>query len=121
MTRWLQRQEALDLHAAYLQWLNVLIEPKNDLRQEPEEPTDDGEVEYHREARIADAILTELKTEQAPSFTYKIAKKSPFPKTPDSHLTSAYSATEFLPALQSFLNKHAQLSQSKPVQLLRHL
>ena len=106
MTRWLQRQEALDLRAAYLQWLNVLIEPKNDSGQEPEEPTDDGEAEYHREARIADAILTELKTEQAPSFTYKIAKKSPFPNTPVSHLTSAYGATEFLPALQSFLNEH---------------
>ena len=106
MTCWLQRQEALDLRAAYLQWLNVLIEPKNDSGQEPEEPTDDGEAEYHREARIADAILTELKTEQAPSFTYKIAKKSPFPNTPVSHLTSAYGATEFLPALQSFLNEH---------------
>ena len=30
MTHWLQHQEALDLHAAYFQWLNVLIKPKND-------------------------------------------------------------------------------------------
>ena len=107
MTRWLQRQEAMDLRAAYLQWLNIPIESKDNLvPTETEEPTDDGEAEYHQEARIADAILTELKAELAPLFTYKIAKKPPFPNTSISHITSAYGATEFLPTLQSFLNKH---------------
>ena len=107
MTRWLQRQEAMDLRAAYLQWLNIPIESEDNLvPTETEEPTDDGEAEYHQEARIADAILTELKTELAPSFTYKIAKKPPFPNTSISHITSAYGVTDFLPTLQSFLNKH---------------
>ena len=107
MTRWLQRQEAMDLRAAYLQWLNIPIESEDNLvPTETEEPTDDGEAEYHQEARITDAILTKLKAELAPLFTYKIAKKPPFPNTSISHITSAYGATEFLPTLQSFLNKH---------------
>ena len=107
MTRWLQRQEAMDLRAAYLRWLNILIETEEDPGSlELEEPIDDSETEYHQEARNADTILAELKAEVAPSFTYKIAKKSHFPNTSIARITSAYGATEFLHALQSFLNKH---------------
>ena len=55
--------------------------------------------------------------EAASSFTYKIAKKSPFPNTSLAHITSAYGATEFLPALQLFLNKHMPGSL-KPNQII---
>ena len=97
----------MDLHAAYLRWLNILIETEEDPGSlELEEPIDGSEAEYHQEARNADTILAELKAEVAPSFTYKIAIKSPFPNTSIARITSAYGATEFLPVLQSFLNKH---------------
>ena len=69
----------MDLRATYLLWLNIPIEPEEDLSPPvPEEPIDDGEAEYHQEARIADAILAELKAESAPSFSYKIAKNRLF-------------------------------------------
>ena len=124
MTRWLQRQEAMDLHAAYLQWLNVLIESQEDLGvldPEPEEPMedDDGEAKYRQEADYANTVLAELKAEEAPSFTYNIAKKSPFPNTSVARITSAYGATEFLPALQTFLDDHLPRNSLKPNQFDR--
>ena len=51
MTRWLQRQEAMDLRASYLRWLNVLIESNEDLglldpnSEEPVDEDDDGEAD----------------------------------------------------------------------------
>lgn len=111
MTRWLQRQEAMDLRAAYLQWLNVLIELDEDsdtnlLDPDSEESIgdDDGEAEYDHEVGHAVTVLAELKAEAAPLFTYKTAKKPPFPNTTVTRLTSAYGATEFLSVLQIFLD-----------------
>jgi hypothetical protein len=125
MTRWLQRQEAMDLRAAYLRWLNILIESEEDLGLldlEPEEPIedyDDGEAEYLQEAGHANTILAELKAEAAPLFAYKIAKKSPFPNTSVARITSAYGAAEFLCALQSFLDDHLPRHTLKPNQFDR--
>ena len=121
MTHWLQRQEVMDLHAAYLQWLNILIESQEDLDvldADPEEPMEDdeGEAEYHPEADHVNAVLAELKAEEAPSFTYKIAKKSPFLNTSVTCITSAYGTMEFLPALQTFLNDHLPCNTLKPNQ-----
>ena len=85
MTRWLQHQEAMDLRTAYLQWLKVLIESDEDTvlldpdSQEPIEDYDDGEAEYDHEVGHAGAVLAELKADAAPLFTYKTAKKPPFP------------------------------------------
>jgi hypothetical protein len=112
----------MDLHTAYLQWLNMLIESEEDLGilepklVEPTEDLDDEEAEYCQEAKRMDAVLAELKGEAAPSFTYRIAKKSPFPNTSIACLTSAYGATEFLPALQIFLNNHFPHNILKPNQ-----
>ena len=66
-----------------------------------------------------DAVLEELKAEAAPSFTYKIAKKSPFPNSSVTRITSAYGTTEFLPALQTFLNDHLPHNTLKPNQFDR--
>src|SRR6202034_4637657 len=62
------------------------------------------------------SVLAELKAEEAPSFTYNIAKKSPFPNTSVARITSAYGATEFLPALQMFLDDHLPRNTLKPNQ-----
>ena len=94
MTRWLQRQEAMDLRTAYLQWLNVLIESDEDASlldpdSEPIEDYDDGEAEYDHEVGYANTVLAEFKADAAPLFTYKTAKKPPFPNTTVARLTSA--------------------------------
>jgi hypothetical protein len=71
MTRWLQRQEAMDLCAAYLQWLNIRIESEEDLgvldpeADKPIEGHDDGEAKYRQQAIHANTILAELKAEAA--------------------------------------------------------
>ena len=72
--------------------------------EEPIEDYDDGEAEYDHEVGHAGAVLAELKADAAPLFTYKTAKKPSFPNTTVARLTSAYGATEFLPALQTFLD-----------------
>ena len=64
---------------------------------------DDGKAEYDHEVGCTATVLAELRADAAPSFTYKTAKKTPFPNTMIAQLTSAYGATEFLPALQVFL------------------
>jgi hypothetical protein len=110
ITRWLQRQEAMDLCAAYLQWLDVHIDSDEDTNlwdpgsEEPVGGNDDGEAEYDHEVGHADTVLAELKADGAPLFTYKTAKKPPFPNTTVARLTSAYGATEFLSTLQIFLD-----------------
>jgi hypothetical protein len=87
MTCWLQHQEAMDLHAMYLQWLNILIKSQEHLGildpelEELMEDYNDGEAKYCEEADHVHVVLTELKAATAPSFTYKITKKSPFLNT----------------------------------------
>jgi hypothetical protein len=89
MTWWLQCQEAMDLHTAYLWWLNVVIESDEDTSllhldsklEEPIEDNDDGEAKYDHEVGHAATVLAELKVDVAPLFTYKTAKKPPFPNT----------------------------------------
>ena len=124
MTRWLQRQEALDLHAAYLRWLNILIEPEDDLcfpdLEEPQD-FDDGEADYHQEARNTNAILTELKAEAAPSFTYKIAKV-----TLSEYIPGAYNLRIWrnrIPTGAANIPRQicAWVSQAKPIRPLQHL
>jgi hypothetical protein len=114
MTRWLQCQEAIDLCTAYLQWLDwldsllhhsldVRIEADKDIglldrhsgTVEPVEDCDNSDAEYDYEVGQADV---------APLFSYKTAKKPSNPSTAVTRLTSAYGATEFLPALQTFLD-----------------
>jgi hypothetical protein len=120
MTRWLQCQEAMDLRAAYLQWLNIQIKSQEHLGildpelEELMEDYDDGEAEYCREADHVDAVLAELKTEAAPSFTYKIAKKAPFPNTSVARITSAYGTTEFLPDYKGFSKTTYLIIPSSP-------
>jgi hypothetical protein len=100
----------MDLRASYLQCLNILIESEEDtglLNPDSEEPIndyDDREAEYDHEVHHTDTILVELNADVVSLFTYKMAKKPPFPNTTVARLTSTYGATEFLPALQIFLD-----------------
>jgi hypothetical protein len=99
----------MDLCTVYLQQLNVLIKSDEDaslLNPDPEpiEDYNDGEAKYNHEVGHANTVLMEFKADTAPLFTYKMAKKPPFPNTMVAWLTSAYDATKFLPVLQIFLN-----------------
>ncbi|KAI0342948.1 hypothetical protein BDW22DRAFT_1318377, partial [Trametopsis cervina] len=82
MTRWLSRQETIDRFSVYLEWLN------------------NGE--YH-------ALPTNTITDRnSTAIAYKVAKQHPrsLIGIPASSIIEEHGATEFLPALHTFLRSH---------------
>ena len=81
MTKWLQRQEAVDRQTSYLDW----VSPVPTSMQDPGLFTPSGII---------------------PGHGYQLPKTCSFPKTPVTRLASAFGAQDFVPAFQAFLNKH---------------
>ncbi|KAJ7477594.1 hypothetical protein FB451DRAFT_1032957 [Mycena latifolia] len=90
MTLWLQRQEAVDRSTAYLAWCKDSLGPVSGPAALPA-------------AALAAVVL--------PAITYKIAKTHPteLRKIPVSFITdeAGINAQQFLPAVATFLRKHA--------------
>ena len=88
MTKWLQRQEAVDRHSAYLDW--VLAAPMSTSR------------------RVSGMPDLRLFTPSGivPGHAYRLRKSCPFPNTSVSRLALEFGAQDFVPAFQAFLNKH---------------
>jgi hypothetical protein len=88
MTKWLQRQEAVDRQSAYLDWVSATPMSTSSAR--------------------CDTPDSRLFTPSGivPGHAYRLRKRCPFPKTPVSRLVSAFGAQDFVHAFQAFLNKH---------------
>jgi hypothetical protein len=112
MTKWLQRQEAVDRHTAYLDWVSKL-KSRNDLAGDPEDSESDSEDEPVLESNSQHrGILTGFTPSGfAPGHGYRLPKTCPFPHTPVSRLISAFGATTFVSAFQLFLSKHIPSSR----------
>ncbi|KIM82079.1 hypothetical protein PILCRDRAFT_8320 [Piloderma croceum F 1598] len=80
MAKWLQRQEAIDLRTVYLRWCAELS-PHNETDSLDKDVTDE-EDDNEDVAEVNDQVTT---------------------KTPD--MTQAYGASEFLPALKTFIQE----------------
>lgn len=105
MARWLQRQEAVDLRVSYLKWYaNVPLFESEEEEGSEEELVVDGEADGvnldDEETSPGDSEDLALVTQPLP---YHIAKKSPFPNSRISRLEEVHGASEFLPALNSYL------------------
>ncbi|KAN0103980.1 hypothetical protein V8E52_011444, partial [Russula decolorans] len=88
MTKWLQRQEAVDRHSAYLDWvLAEAAEPMSPSHgmQDPGLFTPSGII---------------------PGHAYRLQKTCPFPSLPVNRLMSTFGALDFVPAFQAFLTEH---------------
>jgi hypothetical protein len=88
MTKWLQHQEAVDRHSAYLDW--VLVEAAEPMSpshgmQDPGLFTPSGII---------------------PGHAYRLQKTCPFPSLPVNRLVSTFGALDFVPAFQAFLTEH---------------
>src|SRR5882762_6443975 len=115
MTRWLQRQEAINLRDSYLEWLGVLKSSEDASAGTP--PTDKSDSDDSGEAYklpLGGECEVTARLNNTPLFTYHIAKTSPLPRIPISKLASEYSATEFLPALETFLKDHMPANTLMP-------
>jgi hypothetical protein len=92
MTKWLQRQEAVDRHLAYLSWVSKSALSK------PAVPTNDSRVTQDSERFTPSGIL--------PGHAYRLPKTCPFPSIPVNSLVSTFGALDFVPAFQAFLTEH---------------
>jgi hypothetical protein len=97
MTLWLQRQEAIDVHSAYLDWTHHKIESLPLLA--------DGDIEDHEDASETDddddAVVPD---EDGP--VYHIAKTCPRPHLAVALLVADFGAIDFISALTIFLKKN---------------
>ena len=122
MVTWLSRQEAVDMHAAYVEWVHKLrskvsVNSNRDGIHQSGVPIDDSDPEWVDEPsgnalNTADSEQTLLPTAgssdsaaSARSSSYKIAKYCPLPDTSLRQLNKTYGASEFLPALAEFVHK----------------
>jgi len=99
MALWLQRQEAIDSHSAYLTWTYSKVESiplpsegdfEDNEQPESEAPSDDD-----------NDIVPD---DDGP--VYHVAKNSPLPHLPVAHLEDVFGAVNFLPALTTFLKEN---------------
>jgi len=102
MAKWLQRQEAIDLRTVYLQWCAELL-PDDKTDDEPDN-ADDASDNEDEDAQVHDQVTT--KTSDMTKYQPIPRRKSTsFPNTPLRRLEQAYGASEFLPALKTFIQE----------------
>ena len=94
MTLWLQCQEAIDVHSAYVDWTHCKIELLPLLA--------DGDIEDHDDASEADDTVVPDKDGPV----YHIAKTSPRPHLSIALLAADFGPIDFIPALTTFLKKN---------------
>ena len=101
MAKWLQCQEAIDLRTMYLRWCAELL--PYDETDEDVPDNGDNDNEDSAEADNHDQVTIEIPNVTEP---YRVAKAPAFPNTPLLRLEQAYGASEFLPALKTFIQEN---------------
>ncbi|KAH9979616.1 hypothetical protein BJV74DRAFT_879411 [Russula compacta] len=104
MTLWLQRQEAVDHHTAYLDWISTNGSDSDDSDVE-NEPIFSSHPKRTSALFVPSGFMS--------GHAYHLPKTCPLPSTPVSHLISAFGATTFVSAFQAFLTKHIPSSRIK--------
>ncbi len=124
MTTWLQRQEAADLWVAYLDWLRdeelkevvcatraVAGDKEGSGPAGDESDVEEIVREQRQDLRFSSATTPRL---------YRIAVRCPSPRTPLIVLEQSHGASEFLPALKTFVRHHFPQAKSLPNHLTRY-
>jgi len=107
MTKWLMRQEACHRFTTYLQWtvpgyraeILAVSETKDEEDEEDEEDDEN-----------ADADADD--SEQTVRLGYSVAKTPAYPQVPITSIVTDFGATDFLPALHTFLRTSPHTSRS---------
>lgn len=97
MALWLQRQEAVARFNAYLTWLG-----KNPVQEDLDEDIDDNDEE--KDLNDTDTTAAFFSGPYGAPSSYLLAKASPSPNTSVAKIVESYEASQFLPALSSYLN-----------------
>ncbi|KAG1837057.1 hypothetical protein F4604DRAFT_1942604 [Suillus subluteus] len=107
MTLWLQRQEAVFLRAAYLDWLaqHPLL-PAGHAEPRSFDPGFDSDSDSESEETEAASPNTTSSLVTSKEVTHILAKAPVHPHQSVEKIVTAHGATDFLPALQTFLQKN---------------
>ncbi|KAH9839785.1 uncharacterized protein C8Q71DRAFT_703179 [Rhodofomes roseus] len=127
MVTWLSRQEAVDLHAAYVAWLRRL-ESREDLVQEsddseaaaPESEDEPDEVDSGAREDSPIPSVAPCSNSLAGRSEYAIAKTCPSPNTSLRQLETDHNATEFLPAFTDFVRDNMPQCHLRPNSMDRY-
>ncbi|TFY52652.1 hypothetical protein EVJ58_g9893 [Rhodofomes roseus] len=121
MVTWLSRQEAVDLHAAYIAWFQGLRteETADEIAEESDsEPEDEPEDDEPDEDEVS-PLLPDGDQEKT-RHTYAIAKHCPLPNVSLRYLLADHGASEFLPALTDFVQTELPQGTLRPNQMDRY-
>ncbi|KAG1886255.1 hypothetical protein F4604DRAFT_1969781 [Suillus subluteus] len=107
MTLWLQRQEAVFLRAAYLDWLaqHPLL-PAGHAEPRSFDPGFDSDSDSESEEMEAASPNTTSSLVTSKEVTHILAKAPAHPHQSVEKIVTAHGTTDFLPALQTFLQKN---------------
>lgn len=107
MALWLQRQEAVFLRGAYLDWLSQQPLLAGRGEHHTFDSDSDSESEETDSPKSNTALISPLATAEEVQVTQHIVAKVPaYPNQTVARITTAYGATDFLAALQTFLRKN---------------
>ncbi|KAJ7775451.1 Zn-finger domain-containing protein [Mycena metata] len=106
MALWLQRQEAIALRAAYIQWLHLGGSPT----------ADDSDAEFDDDEDSTEALVVQLPPSKLPTASYCIAKFPAKENLSVGYLQSFHGTDDLIPALALFLKTHFRSSTVTPGQ-----
>lgn len=104
MVLWLQRQEAIFCHTAYLEW--VAAHATRRIEQEAEYNSDSDAENEGLDVAPGPVVSQDI--------IHVLAKKTPHPRQSVQRLETMHGAINFLPALKLFLQKHLPHNQIVP-------
>ncbi|KAF7328578.1 hypothetical protein MVEN_02545900 [Mycena venus] len=112
MALWLQRQEAMALRTAYLQWLDLQGPPALD--NPNDDPDDDSDSDDEVTRTSETAVLIQLPPTQLPTAAYSIAKFPASENVTVGYLQTFHGAEDIVPALSLFLKTYFKPSPITP-------
>jgi hypothetical protein len=106
MALWLQRQEAIALRSAYIQWYH---NEQNSASDESDTDSSDSEDDTGPPSGMPQ-VTVRLPPTQLPTTAYKIAKSPAIENVTVAYLQTAHSTQNIIPALANFLKLHFRSS-----------
>ncbi|KAF7346884.1 hypothetical protein MVEN_01440400 [Mycena venus] len=106
MALWLQRQEAIALRSAYIQWYH---NEQNSASDESDTDSSDSSDDAGSPSGMP-RVIVRLPPTQLPTTAYKIAKSPAVENVTVAYLQTAHSAQNIIPALANFLKLHFKSS-----------
>ncbi|KAI0258049.1 hypothetical protein BC834DRAFT_847697 [Gloeopeniophorella convolvens] len=114
MTRWLRRQEALQLRTSFLEWCHQELDPFGGT-----EVSGGALAAFSRWSTEKGSLLPSLSPKGIPARAFRVALKCPYPRTRADALAARYGADQFIAALNVFIRR-TRTARSEAIQFTHH-